>query len=187
MIEIEHLGPFTNDDVSPAKYKVRIKGREICTFQHCPADGLGKCLQRAAVAFEESEAERLKAEVSIEPRNLRPFVKRLWEGHDSLTLRFRVNDPEGSASASHEENHHCGDIEGFLRCLAEMKERGILSSELIIHDKAKDFKYRGAKGDWVFEESSGYAGYRCKKCGKWEYLDKELRCDCDITEVENEV
>lgn len=35
------------------------------------------------------------------------------------------------------------------------------------------------KGDWVFERSSGYAGYRCVVCQTWTYSDKEQTCMCD--------
>jgi hypothetical protein len=43
----------------------------------------------------------------------------------------------------------------------------------------KDGKFRDSKGDWVFEHSSGYAGYRCQKCFSWIYGDQPARCDCD--------
>jgi len=37
-----------------------------------------------------------------------------------------------------------------------------------------------SKGDWKFERSSGYAGYRCQKCKTWEYDNNNLlRCECD--------
>ena len=34
-------------------------------------------------------------------------------------------------------------------------------------------------GDWVFERSSGYAGFRCLKCAKWMYAHETKRCNCD--------
>jgi hypothetical protein len=34
-------------------------------------------------------------------------------------------------------------------------------------------KYR-----WVFERSSGYAGYRCQICATWVYANQPLKCDC---------
>ena len=34
-------------------------------------------------------------------------------------------------------------------------------------------------GLWDFERSSGHAGYRCQRCGTWEYANKTLRCPCD--------
>lgn len=37
-----------------------------------------------------------------------------------------------------------------------------------------------SKGEWVFERSSGYAGYRCKKCHTWIYENQEKKCDCDF-------
>ena len=35
------------------------------------------------------------------------------------------------------------------------------------------------KGEWFFELSSGYAGYRCNVCGHWVYEDAERKCNCD--------
>ena len=40
-----------------------------------------------------------------------------------------------------------------------------------------------SKGDWYFERSSGYPGYRCVKCATWVYENKTLRCDCDRPSV----
>ncbi len=40
--------------------------------------------------------------------------------------------------------------------------------------KIEPRKYR----HWVFERSSGYAGYRCTKCMKWVYNTLPLICDC---------
>ena len=36
-------------------------------------------------------------------------------------------------------------------------------------------------GNWIFERSSGYAGWRCTKCGTWVYIEQPKRCDCDYT------
>lgn len=33
--------------------------------------------------------------------------------------------------------------------------------------------------NWVFERSSGYAGYRCTKCATWVYMGQPLRCSCN--------
>ena len=35
---------------------------------------------------------------------------------------------------------------------------------------------------WVFERSSGYAGYRCKVCGTWVYANRDKICDCNRVE-----
>ncbi len=35
------------------------------------------------------------------------------------------------------------------------------------------------KGSWVFERSSGYAGYRCQKCATWIYDSANKTCKCD--------
>lgn len=35
------------------------------------------------------------------------------------------------------------------------------------------------KGEWVFERSSGFAGYRCQKCQTWVYAEKKKKCCCD--------
>lgn len=32
---------------------------------------------------------------------------------------------------------------------------------------------------WVFERSSGYAGYRCNVCMTWVYADAKKVCECD--------
>jgi hypothetical protein len=37
-----------------------------------------------------------------------------------------------------------------------------------------------SKGDWFHERSSGYAGFRCKKCGVWVYADQKKQCYCDV-------
>ena len=34
-------------------------------------------------------------------------------------------------------------------------------------------------GNWVFERSGGYAGWRCIKCGTWIYDKEQKICDCD--------
>ena len=34
-------------------------------------------------------------------------------------------------------------------------------------------------GHWVFERGSGYPGYRCTKCGEWEYDGRQKNCACD--------
>ena len=36
-----------------------------------------------------------------------------------------------------------------------------------------------SKGDWHFERSSGYAGYRCSRCGHWVYDNASKTCNCD--------
>lgn len=47
--------------------------------------------------------------------------------------------------------------------------------------KATDF----SKFDnWVFERSSGYAGWRCVNCGTWIYFNNPKKCACDkVAEV----
>jgi hypothetical protein len=35
------------------------------------------------------------------------------------------------------------------------------------------------KGDWVFEISSGFDGFRCTKCKTWIYSDQHKKCKCD--------
>ena len=38
--------------------------------------------------------------------------------------------------------------------------------------------------NWVFERSSGYAGWRCVACGTWIYFNDPKKCCCDeIVEV----
>ena len=32
--------------------------------------------------------------------------------------------------------------------------------------------------EWVHEISSGYAGYRCRKCGTWVFNGETLICNC---------
>ncbi len=32
--------------------------------------------------------------------------------------------------------------------------------------------------NWKFERSSGYAGWRCTKCGIWIYQDTPFNCCC---------
>ena len=34
-------------------------------------------------------------------------------------------------------------------------------------------------GDWRFELSSGFAGWRCSKCACWVYADENKKCRCD--------
>ena len=36
-----------------------------------------------------------------------------------------------------------------------------------------------SKGDWIYELSSGYSGYRCKKCRTWIYSMRLQQCECD--------
>ncbi len=40
-----------------------------------------------------------------------------------------------------------------------------------------------SESNWFFERSSGYAGYRCVKCGTWVYANQypekqKFKCDC---------
>lgn len=35
------------------------------------------------------------------------------------------------------------------------------------------------KSNWVFERSSGYAGFRCIHCATWKYASEFLICPCD--------
>lgn len=35
------------------------------------------------------------------------------------------------------------------------------------------------KGRWIFERSSGYAGWRCLECRTWIYNWKPFVCDCN--------
>ncbi len=35
------------------------------------------------------------------------------------------------------------------------------------------------RGNWEFERSSGYAGWRCKACATWVYNGQPLVCDCN--------
>lgn len=35
------------------------------------------------------------------------------------------------------------------------------------------------KSNWIFERSSGYAGWRCTKCYTWVYDGEQLKYDCD--------
>lgn len=34
-------------------------------------------------------------------------------------------------------------------------------------------------GRWMFERSSGFAGWRCEVCATWIYNYKPLICSCD--------
>lgn len=38
-----------------------------------------------------------------------------------------------------------------------------------------------SKGDWKFERSSGFGGYRCQKCQTWKVQDLTdgVTCECD--------
>lgn len=36
------------------------------------------------------------------------------------------------------------------------------------------------KGNWIFEISSGFDGYRCQKCQNWVYKDNKKECSCEI-------
>ena len=36
-----------------------------------------------------------------------------------------------------------------------------------------------SRGDWKEEISSGYKGFRCKRCATWIYDNQERRCECD--------
>ena len=44
--------------------------------------------------------------------------------------------------------------------------------------KWKDVVFE-SKGDWHFERSSGYPGFRCETCGDWVYEYKDKVCSCD--------
>ena len=39
------------------------------------------------------------------------------------------------------------------------------------------------KGNWVFERSSGYAGYRCTRCATWIYEGQPKQCNCDVDKL----
>lgn len=38
---------------------------------------------------------------------------------------------------------------------------------------------RKINGQWQFERSSGFAGFRCQVCAEWVYMGLPLMCDCD--------
>jgi len=38
--------------------------------------------------------------------------------------------------------------------------------------------FDGFNGDWFFERSSGYAGYRCRKCSTWIHEYEPKKCNC---------
>jgi hypothetical protein len=40
-------------------------------------------------------------------------------------------------------------------------------------------KVLNPQGKWRFERGSGYAGYRCQRCGVWVYANQPKICDCD--------
>jgi len=118
--------------LEPSNYTLVIKGRELCSFKHRRIDGLGKCLLEAARAFEESEAERIRSEILIDPRDLRPFVNDLWGNDRYVTLEFRVQ-PTLEGEIPHSESHSCHDLSAFLRCLTEMKSKKIEKAEVTFH------------------------------------------------------
>lgn len=132
MITIENKGPFDDKIDEPSKYTLVIRGQEICSFKHRRIDGLSQCLIEAAKAFQESEAERIRKEVIIDPRALRPFVKALWGNIGFVTLDFIVPKKSEDEIPS-SQSHSCYDLEGFLRCLAEMKERKIEGATISFH------------------------------------------------------
>jgi hypothetical protein len=134
MITIENEGPFKEGiagDLEPSNYTLVIKGRELCSFKHRRIDGLGKCLLEAARAFEESEAERIRAEAIVEPRTLRPFVKAIW-GNGFVSLDFKV-PLKSEDEIPRNESHSCHDLEAFLRCLLEMRDRKIEDAKISFH------------------------------------------------------
>jgi hypothetical protein len=45
--------------------------------------------------------------------------------------------------------------------------------------RIKKCDYEETKGDWKFERSSGYGGFRCQKCYTWLYENRKLICKCD--------
>jgi hypothetical protein len=38
--------------------------------------------------------------------------------------------------------------------------------------------------NWIFERSSGYAGYKCINCSTWLYENQPFKCDCNKDSVE---
>lgn len=62
------------------------------------------------------------------------------------------------------------DITGFYRLMA-----------VLLTPPATPSYDAKTKGDWVFERSSGYAGYRCRTCATWIYANTEYKCKCDGT------
>jgi len=53
VIAIVNVGPHDDPDkLGWRTYEVRINADVICTFRHCRADGLGRCLLEASKAVE---------------------------------------------------------------------------------------------------------------------------------------
>jgi hypothetical protein len=42
----------------------------------------------------------------------------------------------------------------------------------------EEIETENPKQTWVFERSSGFAGWRCSKCATWIYMDDEKICQC---------
>ena len=174
-IQIENNGPHDDPD-SPSNYSVRIKGKEVCEFSHRRTDGLSKCLLRAAVAFEQAEAKRISQKVIIQPSNLRPFVEDLFRAGAVVLNVEKKKQSEGEIG--HSGSYSCHDVESLLRCLSEYKNK---TDWKIVGISFLPFTslVQPSKGQWVFERSSGYSGYRCQKCAEWVYEEQELECKCD--------
>jgi len=49
----------------------------------------------------------------------------------------------------------------------------------VVSASLRPVKTPSSKGDWSFERSSGYAGYRCSRCHTWVYSNARRRCECD--------
>lgn len=62
--------------------------------------------------------------------------------------------------------------------VADLKQVKNLSSNTVLADN-KNCDYESSNGKWVFERSSGYAGYRCEKCATWIYENQKRECKCD--------
>lgn len=75
------------------------------------------------------------------------------------------------------------EIPGWQRVLIVHHDDG-----LTIFDIKKQVKqiveYKGVKlrqhQNWVFEQSSGYSGWRCTKCIEWIYDAQHFTCRCEF-------
>ena len=72
-----------------------------------------------------------------------------------------------------------------ITCICGKKiEFESLSVEFTQSDECKKWMaehqpHTPTKGNWEWEISSGYGGYRCSNCGTWVYEREPRRCKCD--------
>ena len=67
--------------------------------------------------------------------------------------------------------------EKIMNEIERQLDRGVAGGT--VRDISFSYRAHAPKGEWQFERSSGYDGYRCQECCTWKHENQLRTCDCD--------